>query len=709
MNLKTKTGIWITVILLLALNLGLTAKSFNREKVLSQVIEQSLENFHYSEKKINDEFSSQVFGEYLKMLDYGKRFFLQSDIDDFKIYLTRIDDELLEGKTDLMNLASARLEQRIGDVMGFYHELLSRPFDFSRQESIELDGEKRSYCNNMEELKEYWRKIFKYNSLINYVNLSRAEKNNDFKPEREEKARKAVLKSFKALLGNLLQACKNDAIQLYFNALVQVFDPHTDYLPPKEKEDFDIEMTGKFEGIGALLREEDGFVKIASIIPGGPSWRQKTLQPGDLILKVAQGDEEPVDIVGMRVVDAVKLIRGKKGTLVNLTVKKPDEQILVVPLVRDVVIVEESFAKSAILRDEKLEKAFGYIYLPRFYRDFAEPGARNATDDVKAILDEFNRKKVDGLILDLRNNSGGSLIDAIQVSGLFIPKGPIVQVKNRQHGIRVLRDQDRKVEFSGPMVVLINALSASASEILAGALQDYNRAIIVGGNQSFGKGTVQIMLDLDRYLGASAGESKLVNSESLGALKLTVQKFYRVTGSSNQYRGIVPDIILPDRFDYLEIGEKYLDFSMPWDTIPPISFSKWAVPLPARDVLAGNSRKRIGENPFFRSLRTYLDKLQAARENTNKSLDFASFFAEQQRLLEEQKKIDLLQKEIPSIQILATDSLDRAGKDPFVEKKSGQQEQVTREIRQDWFKQLKKDMVLDESISILNDIITIHQ
>jgi carboxyl-terminal processing protease len=530
------------------------------------------------------------------------------------------------------------------------------------------------------------------------------ENQKGFIPEKEDGARKAVLKSFKSLFSNLAQANKNDAIQLYFNALVQVFDPHSNYLAPKEREDFEIEMTGKFEGIGALLREEDGFVKIASLIPGGPSWRQKQLQPGDMIMKVAQGDGEPVDIVGMRVVDAVKLIRGKKGTVASLTIKKPEGQIMVIPIVRDVVIVEESFAKAATFHNLKIDKTFGYIYLPRFYRDFAEPGSRNATDDIKKMLARFNQEKVEGLILDLRNNSGGSLIDAIQISGLFIPRGPIVQVKNRQSGIQVLRDQEREVEFSEPVVVLINALSASASEILAGALQDYNRAIIIGGNQSFGKGTVQIMIDLDRYFRSTTKDGALKDMDSLGALKLTVQKFYRITGSSNQFRGIIPDIILPDRFDYLEIGEKYLDYSLAWDTVPSLTFSKWERPQPDMKELAASSQKRVEGNRYFREIRNYIQVIEESRENTLKSLELDVFFAEQKRVAEEQKKIEQSQQEIPQVLVFSLENKNGSLSQGTAER-SSEQQKIAAEIQRDWFLQLKKDAVLEESMMILDDII----
>ncbi|MCK4835994.1 MAG: carboxy terminal-processing peptidase [Candidatus Aminicenantes bacterium] len=687
-----------------AATLFLNASDLNRERFLSQLIHQSLENLHYSEKKINDDFSARGFKEYVEFLDYSKRYFLQSDIDEFKQYINKIDDELMEGRTDLMRLASNRIQQRISEVMNFYEDILSKPFDFSRQEFIELDGDKRCYCINQLELKEYWRKILKYHCLINYANLLRAKDKNDADQKLEKQARKAVLKSYKSIFHNQLQAHKNDAAQLYFNALVQVFDPHSNYLPPKEKEDFDIEMTGQFEGIGALLREEDGFVKVVRIIPGGPSWRQKQLQPGDLILKVAQGDEEPVDIVGMRVVDAVKLIRGKKGSLVRLTLKKPDEQIVTIPIVRDVVIVEESFAKSAFLSSKKIDKTFGYIYLPRFYRDFSRPDGRNATDDVRKIVDQFNRKKVDGLILDLRNNSGGSLIDAINISGLFISRGPIVQVKNRRKGIRVLRDRDKKIDFKGPMVDIINALSASASEILAAALQDYRRAIIVGGNHSYGKGTVQIMIDLDRYLASVSEEKDKIDQNSLGALKLTVQKFYRITGSSNQFKGVVPDIILPDRFDYLEIGEKYLDNSLPWDTITAVSFSKWDAYQLDLEILSVESQKRTANHPYFNGLKLYVENLSAARENTRKSLHFETFYREQQQMLQQQKEINQLQKEFSHITVssLETAITPISG---IANERSGEQQKITADIQQEWFQQLKKDSYLEEAMMIIQDII----
>jgi carboxyl-terminal processing protease len=702
--MKIKTIGRFVLAIMLAGQLLLAQGDLVREKFLSQLLLQSLETFHYSEKKVNDDFSARGFKEYMEILDYSKRFFHQADIDELNEYSLRMDDEFKQGNMDLMVLATGLLQKRIKEVMGFYTEILSRPFDFSKQETLELDAEKRTYCRNGEELREYWRKILKYYCLINTVNLVRSGEKKAFTPELEARARQAVEKSFKSQFTRLLQASENDAPQLYFNSLVQVFDPHSNYLPPKEKEDFDIEMSGQFEGIGALLREEDGLVSVARIIPGGPSWRQRSLQPGDSILKVAQGDEEPVDIVGMRVVDAVKLIRGEKGSLVRLTVKKPDGRITEIPIVRDVVIVEESFAKAAFVRHSETGKTIGYINLPRFYRDFSRNKGRNSTDDVKTIISDFNQKGVDGVVLDLRNNSGGSLIDAIRISGLFISRGPIVQVKNREQGIRVLKDTDRKIQYDGPLVVMVNVLSASASEILAAALQDYGRAVIMGGTHSYGKATVQIMVDLDRYLANTTDPEQVKSIDKLGALKLTIQKFYRITGGSNQYQGVVPDITLPDRFDYLEIGEKYLENSLAQDSITPVSFSKWDRFNMDLKSLAAGTQRRTEQSPYFNGVKAYVKHLREARKNTCKSLHFETFFEEQQQVMSRQKEIEGLEKESPYISVNAAVSVTEPAPDAGSER-SDEQLKIAAELQREWFTRLKKDSYLEEAMMVIHDMV----
>lgn len=392
-------------------------------------------------------------------------------------------------------------------------------------------------------------------------------------PEWERQARQAVLKSMERLFQRMLQERPDDTDSRYLNALAAVFDPHSLYYPPRDKEDFDIEMSGTLEGIGVLLGENEGRVKVLDVVPGGPAWSQNQIKVEDIILKVGQGVEEPVDIVGMTVSDVARLIRGPKGTEVHLTVRKPDGRMMTLALVRNIVEIQETYARSAMIMTENSGRKYGYIFLPRFYHDFNRDHGRNSTADVRKELEKLNQQQVDGIILDLRNNGGGALDDAVNMSGLFIENGPIVQVKDRRSGVRVHSDSDPDIVFRGPLVVLVNTLSASASEIVAAALQDYGRAVIIGGSHTFGKGTVQMMIDLDRFLAPGLGDLR-----PLGALAMTIQKFYRITGASTQFRGVIPDIILPESASYLEVGEQYLDHPLPWDTVAAVSFPKWGRP-----------------------------------------------------------------------------------------------------------------------------------
>ncbi|HSQ35250.1 MAG TPA: S41 family peptidase, partial [Candidatus Binatia bacterium] len=482
-----------------------------REKILSQMIGNGLLNWHYSGKKIDDDFSSKSFAQYTKYLDYAKSFLIQADLAALKVFDRKIDDEILAGELELPRLGKQLLRQRVLQVRDFCAEWLKRPFDFTVDEQIELDAEKRPYARNVEEVKSWWSKRLKYMTLIQYLNLVKlAEKDKDkAKPngrpgaaELEAQARKTVEKSVQRLFSRLLEDRSEDMQSLYFNALLAVFDPHSQYFPPRAKEDFDIDMSGTLEGIGALLGEDDGYIKVFEIIPGSPAWSQNLLKVEDIILKVGQGDEEPVDIVGMSVSDAARLVRGKKGSQVRLTVKKTDGRIMEIALIRNVVELQETYARSAVLFNENLKKSFGYIFLPKFYHDFNRRNGRNASDDVRRELEKLVARKVDGVILDLRGNGGGALDDTEKMAGLFISKGPLVQLKDRNSAPQVHEDRDGSLSYGGPLVILVNALSASSSEIVAAALQDYRRAIIIGGEQTFGKGTVQVMLDLDRYLPA---------------------------------------------------------------------------------------------------------------------------------------------------------------------------------------------------------------
>ncbi|MCX6556514.1 MAG: S41 family peptidase [Candidatus Aminicenantes bacterium] len=492
--MKNRFLLFVVLAAFLATAAGAAAAQ-TREKVLSQMIGNGLANWHYSGKKIDDEFSLKSFAQYTKFLDYGKSFLIQADLNALRVFDRKIDDEILEGDFSLPQLGKQLLRQRVLQVRGFCQDILKKPFDFSLDEQIELDAEKRAYASTLDELKGWWFLRLKYLTLTQYLNLLKTDGENksadkkrsdNFSPELEARARKAVDKSVQRLFDRLLQDRSEDMQSLYFNALLSVFDPHSLYYPPRAKEDFDIDMSGTLEGIGALLGEADGYIKVFDIIPGSPAWIQGLLKVEDIILKVGQGDDEPVDIVGMNVSDAARLVRGKKGSLVRLTVKKTDGRIMQIALIRNVVEIQETYARSAVLFNEKLKKSFGYIYLPKFYHDFNRANGRQSSEDVKNELTKLVAQKVDGVILDLRGNGGGALDDAEKMSGLFIEKGPLVQLKDRSSPPQVHEDTDTRVSYEGPLVVLVNALSASASEIVAAALQDYRRAIIVGGEHTFG-------------------------------------------------------------------------------------------------------------------------------------------------------------------------------------------------------------------------------
>jgi carboxyl-terminal processing protease len=693
----------LIVVLLTAFFFGTlgSAAAETREKILSQMIGNGLVNWHYSGKKIDDDFSLKSFAQYEKYLDFSKSFLIQADLDAMKVFELKIDDEIFDGDFSLPLLGKQLLRQRVLQVKVICQEILKKPFDFSLDEQIELDAEKRKYANRLEDLKEWWFKRLKYLTLTQYLNLFKiAEDKNTkvkkssqaFSPELEAQARKAVEKSVQRLFDRLLQNRSEDMQALYFNALLAVFDPHSQYFPPRAKEDFDIDMSGTLEGIGALLGEDDGYIKVFEVIPGSPAWIQNLLKVEDIILKVGQGDEEPVDIVGMNVSDAARLVRGKKGSLVRLTVKKTDGRIMQISLIRNVVEIQETYARSAVVFNEKLKKSFGYIFLPKFYHDFNRQNGRNASDDVKIELEKLVAQKVDGIILDLRGNGGGALDDAEKMSGLFIEKGPLVQLKDRNSPPQVHEDRDASISYQGPLVILVNALSASSSEILAAAMQDYRRAIIIGGEHTFGKGTVQVMLDLDRYLPA-----EMVRYKPLGAITLTVQKYYRITGASTQYQGVIPDIILPDLYSYLDVGEKSMPYSLPWDTISALSFTPWKNQFRDLTEIKARSRQRLNNNVRFIQIAANISRLKKQHEKTTATLNLKQFQTEQDNLFQEAEKFSREQVEFPYIQArlleTAADSTTAA--------------KATQELkRKEWISDLQRDPIVEEATQVLYDWFT---
>lgn len=612
----------------------------NRARLLSYVLRRQVDN-HYSGKEINNDLSKAAFHLYLKQLDYQKRFLLKSEVAELRKFELHIDDEFLSGRITLSPLGQRLSANGIERARGIVKEIMAKPFDFTLDESYETDPEKLDFCTSVADLKERWRKELKAQTLNRYLTLMEeadydapdkveAEKH----LELEQDAREKVLKSHNEYFGRLEKETSQDHYDRYLNAFVRAFDPHSSYMAPRAKEDFDIGMRGSLEGIGATLREEGGYIKVVKVIPGSAADRQGQLHADDVILAVAQGKDEAVDVTDMRLRDAVALIRGKKGTEVRLTIKRAGSKSFVIPIIRDVVIIEESFVKFASVTDELSGQKYGYIKIPSFYRDFEETrnggNGRNSTDDVKAALQSFKGQGINGLILDLRNNGGGALTDAVGVAGLFIRSGPIVQVRTGSGQKKVLEDQDASIEYEGPMVVLVNQFSASASEIVAAALQDYNRAVILGSEHTHGKGSVQVIMDLDR----SMTLRNMKKYQPLGALKLTTQMFYRINGDSTQYRGVEPDIVLPDRRQYNEFGEKHLDYSLPFDAIASVSHSDWREPPENLEQLAVRSQQRVKESDDFKKITKMAEAFGERLENTVQPLSIDKVYAEWNKKLD---------------------------------------------------------------------------
>ena len=552
-----------------------TFDNSNKDKLLIEIIKYVLEKYHYNSIEINDEFSEKMFDAYIELLDSQKKYFLSSDIREFKKYKLKLDNQLIDYDLSFFNLSYERLMQRISEVEEFYPTLLDIPFDFSKKEAINLDFENISFPKNNIERKDRWRKQFKYTALDIYDlkisdQKSNLKKNNDFEPKTDEEIIQESIELVEKNIINLFDLMgdlqRKDWFSTYLNSFVIQLDPHTYYFKPEDKERFDMTISGKFNGIGARLSKEEGGIKIVDIILGGPLWRDKKIEIGDEIIKVGEKNNKPVDVIGMRLEDAIKLIKGPKDSEVRLTIRKSiDGEIEVVPVIRDEIKLEETYAKSTLIK--KNNKNYGLISLPKFYVDFDNYKSRNCASDVKKEIIKLKEQGIEGLILDLRNNGGGSLQTVVDMTGLFIKEGPVVQVKSFGDRKQVVYDKDPAIFWDGPLVVLVNQMSASASEILAAALQDYDRAVIVGSSQSFGKGTVQNVIDLNRFLSNSQFD--------LGALKITTDIFYRINGESVQVDGVKSDITVPNRLSFIPIGENDEKNPLKWDQIGSANYKKW--------------------------------------------------------------------------------------------------------------------------------------
>ncbi len=672
-----------------------------KNQILLKALIYGLSAGHYDVKQLNDKFSEQAFDLFLRRIDYQKFFLLEEDVKEMEKYKYFIDDEINAASYQLLGLTSQILAKRIAETETQVLDIFSKPFDFKTKESYEADPKKYQYVKNAQERYDRWRKDLKYRVLVQYQQL--LQQNDNLKKEKEagnakdavikteaeleKESRESLEKNYKEYFTRLKAQDQQDWLEDYLNAITSTYDPHTNYFAPKEREDFNIEMTGQLEGIGASLISSEGYIKIAAIVEGSPCWRQGELAVGDIILKAAQAEAEPTDLVGMRVDKAVTYIRGKKGTEVRLTLKKKEGTIKTISIIRDVIVFEETYAKSAVLKSEAGKK-IGYIYLPKFYANFENPAGRQCFQDVKTEIQKLKKDNVEGIILDLRNNGGGSLQDVVNMTGLFIPNGPVVQVKSRDVAPQILSDPDPNTDYDGDLAIMVNQNSASASEIIAAALQDYKRAVIVGSNATFGKGTVQRMIDLDNFL-----DDNYKTIKPLGALKITLQKFYRIDGSTTQLKGVIPDVILPDVSHYLKVGEKDQDYAMAWDQITPLTYTAWAN-SPDIAFLKKRSEERLAKSEAFKAVDQYAKRLKKQSDLTSRSLSLEGYKADLEQNKKENESYGEAFKTIKNIETMPLE-MDRLafGSDSVKIKKN-----------QNWLNSLQKDVYLQETLKIMDDM-----
>ncbi len=681
-----------------------TTKKFDnpeKDKLLIDLITYVLEKGHYSPKDMDDAFSRNIYKNFIDGVDPLKRYFLNSDIEEFKQYETAIDDQIKIKDVTFFKLVYTRLTERIAQIEKIYPRILELPFNYSIDEELNVDYDKITYPNNIKALENRWRKQLKFTTISNYYDLieengtnlnekSTEGKSEDFEnpkslSEIEIEARENTKSSMSEYFDFVNDLESKDYFGIFLNTIVEEFDPHTNYFAPSDRDRFELQMSGKLEGIGARLQKKNDYIKIVEVISGGPAWRGEHVEVGDMIMKVRQESEkEAVSIIGMRLDDAVKLIKGPKGTKVILTIKRVDGSIEEEIITRDVVEIEETYAKSALIKKE--DKNYGLIDLRQFYFDMQNYKERNAASDVKKEIIRLKKEGMEGLIIDLRGNGGGSLRTAVDMAGLFIKEGPIVQVASSGSKKEVLNDNDDEIVWNGPLVILVNELSASASEILAAAMQDYKRAIVVGSKQSYGKGTVQNLLDLNQWLR---------NNEmgDMGSLKLTTQKFYRVNGGSTQLEGVKSDVVMADRYSYIDIGEKDYDNPLPYDKIEPANYEVWNGNIDYEKTIS-RSVERITKSQQLKLIDENAQWIKNRRDVTTVNLNYESYKKDIESRIDETKKFDSIDNYDNK---LIYESL------PF-EIELMKQDSTLFEKRKRWHKSLGNDIYIEEGINILQDL-----
>jgi len=667
--------------------------SNDKDRLLIELISHVIQRGHYDVKSLNDDMSEQIFHTYLESIDGQKRYFLQSDYREFSKYMYQIDDQIRELDLTFFDLTYQRLILRMNEVESLYGSLLSSPFDFEKEEEFDTDYDEQLYPLSQKARSEKWRKQLKLSTLSVLYDKVREAENNDETTQAylssswmalEAEARTTTRENMEDFFDLMNELERKDWFDIYINSFVLQFDPHTNYFNPDDKDRFDMSMSGKFEGIGARLSKRDQAIKVVDIIVGGPLWRDQLMEVGDEIQLVRQEDGDAVDISAMRLDDAIKLIKGPKGSMVYLTVKKVDGNIETIPVKRDLVVLEESYARSTVINRQ--DQKYGLIHLPKFYVDFKSYKERNAAHDVEQEVINLKEAGVGGLIIDLRNNGGGSLQTVVDIAGLFIDEGPIVQVKSTVSKTEVLRDGDGKTLWNGPMVILVNELSASASEILAAALQDYERAIVIGSEQTFGKGTVQNVVDLNRFLSNST-------YGNLGALKITTDKFYRINGGSTQLEGVKSDVITPDRYRYVDVGERDEDNPMRWDRISPLVYTKWNGYLNYYEVIK-QSQDRVNDHPIFNLVDQDAKWIEQRQNDNTIALNYQEYVSKIESDRAYADQFDAVEEYDNNLDFTISPA----------DQKRISEDNIFLEKRERWFSNLSKDFYVEEAVNILQDL-----
>jgi carboxyl-terminal processing protease len=652
-----------------------------------------LQHIHYAPKTLDDKFASQIFNAYLEQLDPGKRIFLAQDIKDFKKFESQLDDELRGKAVQFYKVVNNTFRQRLEESEKLVNELLKEPFQFNRAETYNSNMEKEPWAASADEQKNRWKNYLKYQVLVQYDDLLELQAKDSSAAKTaespEKKAREVVARIEKRYIDNLRKlTTEEESFNTYINSVINLYDPHSNYFLPVDRREFQENMSGVYYGIGALLQEQQGKVSIGELMLGGPAAKSGQVEKGDVIVRVGQQGQKPVEVAGMGMQDVIKLIRGSKGTVVTITFRKQDGSLKDVAMAREALQLEDTFVKSAIIEDKQ---RIGYISFPRFYTDFGDDNGRSSAKDMAKELERLKSENVQSVIIDIRNNGGGSLGEVINMVGLFIKGGPVVQVKSPSGKPYVANTNSNETVWDGPVIVLVNEMSASASEIFAAAIQDYKRGIVVGSSSTYGKGSVQ------RSFGIANNRQLTSQSTELGTINITLQKYYRITGEATQLKGIVPDILLPGIYEPYDILEKNNPSALAWDKIEAVPYTP-VNNAAAFSRLITQSQNKIQQDSTLQALSKNLSWLK--NRPTKYSLQLDNYRKEQ---LELQRRVETIRKELVNPDSLSVKNTTS------IEKDLEQREQFRRDSNRAWLSSLRKDLYLAKAVQVMEDFLKLKQ